>query len=139
MHRLQTHVVFHFYHNICQRLPDGAFVYTAGDMPVNEFLDRAVFMDKVNRTINPRPFIPGVSRPVFKQLNLPQASRDDLKNKFFEEDGRLRRKVAADIDFSSKHNFIRFSNPSCAETRNDKRWQVPILGHSKGKWNGLMI
>jgi hypothetical protein len=137
MHCLQTHVVFHFNH-IFKRLPDGAFVYTAGDMPINEFLDRAVFMEKVNRTLK-RPFIPGVSRPVFKQLNLSQASWDGLKHVFFEEDGRLKRRVVADIDFSSKHNYIRFGNPSCAETRNDKRWQVPIRGHSKGKSNGLMI
>jgi hypothetical protein len=89
-------------------------------------------MDKVNRTI-PRPFVPGLSRPFLKQLNLSKAALDGLQQPFFEDDGRLRRSVVPDIDLSPKHGYINFNNMNCSEERNDKRWQVPLRRHSQGK------
>lgn len=89
-------------------------------------------MERVNQSIE-RPFIRGISRPAFKQLNLSQSTLEELKQIFFNCDGSLQASIVRDVDLSRKHGYINFSNSLCLEPRNDKRWQVPLRHHNSGE------
>jgi hypothetical protein len=68
-------------------------------------------MTKVNKTL-PRPFHPGVSRPKLQKVELSTNALFWLRSIFFDSDGSLQNSILDDIDLSSRHGYINFSNAS---------------------------
>ena len=110
---------------------DRSLLFTDRDMSHADFISNVHFMNEVNESL-PRFFISGVSRPRLQKVELPTDKINEIKRLFFDADGSLRDDVKNDIDLSSKHGFINFQNLVNFETRDDKRWQVPIRQHSLG-------
>jgi hypothetical protein len=113
------------------READGSIVYTGQDMSLPQFMDEFTVMDKVNQSF-PRYCNPEKSRPRMQQVQLSDEKTRELKKLIFDADGSLSNKIKHDIDTSSKHGYINFTNLLCNEQRKDQRWQVPIRKHGAG-------
>eukprot|EP00549_Striatella_unipunctata_P011611 CAMPEP_0118723340 /NCGR_PEP_ID=MMETSP0800-20121206/31950_1 /TAXON_ID=210618 ORGANISM="Striatella unipunctata, Strain CCMP2910" /NCGR_SAMPLE_ID=MMETSP0800 /ASSEMBLY_ACC=CAM_ASM_000638 /LENGTH=414 /DNA_ID=CAMNT_0006631757 /DNA_START=843 /DNA_END=2088 /DNA_ORIENTATION=- len=113
-----------------KRSPEGSRLFTGEEISLEEFLRKADFMAKVNRTF-PRHFDKEGSRPRLRHLELSQETINKLRSIFFDEDGSLADSMRHEIDISIKNDprYITFRNFSCAQERKDKRWQVPVRKH----------
>jgi hypothetical protein len=105
---------------------------TSSKMSLERFLQHAGLMNQINGDFH-RPLDQPESRPRLRALNMSESCITTIKSVFFDEDGSLRNEIKNDIDMSLKHGYINFSNTSCSNARNDKRWQVPIRHHNQCK------
>lgn len=110
------------------RMYNGSLLVTEQELSHEEFCKQVKLMMKVNKTL-PRPFHPNKSRPRLHKVNFSQEALERLRSIFFEANGSLRRSIVEDIDLTSRHGYINFSNASCRDQRNDYRWQVPMQRH----------
>lgn len=113
---------------IPDRIRDGSLLVTEEELSCEEFVRQKSIMEMVNKKLK-RPFYPGTSRARMHKAGLSAEAVSKLKSIFFDERGRLRKSIASDIDKSSRHGYITFSNSICQDIRNDYRWQVPLRRH----------
>jgi hypothetical protein len=111
------------------RIQNGCLLITEQELSHEEFCKQMKVTGKVNQTL-PRPFHRGVSRPKLQKVDLSISTLSQLRSIFFDTDGSLRNTMMDDIDLSSRHGYINFSNASCRDQRNDYRWQVPVKRHT---------
>ena len=109
---------------------DGNVLLTGREISEDAFHDEYDIMEGVNKTF-PRSFKPGTSCPKMKKISLDETALHDLRSIFFDSDGSLKNSIKKDIDVSTRHGFINFSNPSCQDQRQDERWQIPVKRHSE--------
>jgi hypothetical protein len=115
------------------RMHNGCLLVTENEMTHAEFCRQVKLMLKVNKTL-PRPHNPGVSRPRLHKVDFPPEALSKLRSMFFNDDGSLCRSIIDDVDLSTRHGYINFSNASCQHRRNDYRWQVPIKRHGNSSF-----
>jgi hypothetical protein len=116
------------------RIRNGTLLVTEQELLCEEFIRQKRIMKMVNARLA-RSFYPGVSRPKMHKASLSEEARSRLRLIFFDEkNGRLRKSIVNDVDKSSRHGYIGFSNSLCSDKRNDYRWQVPLLRHSKDQY-----
>jgi hypothetical protein len=113
-----------------QRFRDGTVLVTEKEMSFEAFHAQSTMGNAVNRKLQ-RLYIPGVSRPRLCAVSMPVEGLVDLRSIFFDEHGALNKDIVGDIDLSSRHSFITFSNDG--SDRGDLRWQVPLRRHGKNQ------
>jgi hypothetical protein len=108
---------------------DGNILLTDQHISEDSFYDEFETMADVNSTF-PRTFETDKSRPKMRKIELGPSALRELRSIFFDPDGSLKEGIAKDVDLTTRHGFINFSNPNCREFRRDQRWQIPIKRHS---------
>lgn len=112
------------------RIRNGTLLVTEDQLSYEEFVRQKGIMEIVNKKLK-RPFHPGTSRPKMHKANLSVEAVSQLRSIFFDERGRLRKWIVNDIDKTTRHGYITFSNSRCEAVRNDYRWQVPLRRHGE--------
>eukprot|EP00934_Nitzschia_sp_Nitz4_P008329 Nitzschia sp. Nitz4//scaffold3_size479765//378541//380566//NITZ4_000160-RA/size479765-snap-gene-1.376-mRNA-1//1//CDS//3329550938//8319//frame0 len=107
---------------------EGLLVISENNLSLKDFRRERILFKQLNKAL-PRQFHPGKSRPLLQVADITPTQLTELRSIFFDEDGSLSNAIVEDVDLSTRHGYINFSNVSCTAERADRRWQVPLQRH----------